>query len=111
MASQETPQAQEIPQEAPKQTDPSSVQKAVRRASGAGDYFRHTIMAKVEHLAGAAAKADEQEKLARKGYAQMRGRPEEHTHTPPVTEQQTGTTNTGATVEPGQPTLSTDSKA
>ncbi|KAF3107424.1 hypothetical protein TWF102_000344 [Orbilia oligospora] len=88
----------------------SGIAQVTRRVTGAGDYFRNTILANVERLAGDAAIADEKERLARTGYQQMRGRPEEHTHTPPISEyyaphnvqanQQHGTT-TGSTVPPG----------
>ncbi|KAK6342194.1 hypothetical protein TWF730_001672 [Orbilia blumenaviensis] len=54
-----------------------------------GDYFRNTILAKVERLASDAALADEKERLERiqrNLLNNSRGRSEEHTHTPPVTE-------------------------
>ncbi|KAK6496081.1 hypothetical protein TWF481_002105 [Arthrobotrys musiformis] len=89
----------------PANSSKSGVAQATTRATGAGDYFRNTILAAVERLAGDAAVADEKERLARIGYQQMRGRPEEHTHTPPVSEyhpppQEQGTTTTGSTVPP-----------
>ncbi|KAK6502648.1 hypothetical protein TWF506_003226 [Arthrobotrys conoides] len=109
MSSQEPPKYEES-NPASTNSSTSGIAQAARRVTGAGDYFRNTVLANVERLAGDAAIADEKERLARMGFQQMRGRSEEHTHTPPISEyyaphntnqDQHGTTTTGSTVPPG----------
>ncbi|KAK6330638.1 hypothetical protein TWF718_002835 [Orbilia javanica] len=88
----------------PTSSNPSGMAKVTRRATGAGEYFRNTILANVERLAGDAAVADEKERLARIGYQQMRGRSEEHTHTPPISDHP-GSFVPPANEEPAKPGL------
>ncbi|EPS35289.1 hypothetical protein H072_11337 [Dactylellina haptotyla CBS 200.50] len=49
----------------------SGIGDAARRIEGAGEYFRHTLLAQVDRFAGDVASADEKEQLANRGYDQM----------------------------------------
>ncbi|RVD90374.1 uncharacterized protein DFL_001340 [Arthrobotrys flagrans] len=107
MASSDHPKYEEA-KPASTNSSTASITQAARRVTGASEYFRNTILANVERLAGDAAIADEKERLARIGYQQMRGRSEEHTHTPPISDYPPEThhgqvhgTSMGATVPPG----------